>query len=61
LMLWHGGQDERVPFAESERLVAELGRRGLTRNLRFISEPQATHKIIVKAAESGVAFFQEKL
>lgn len=61
LMVWHGGQDERVPFAESERLVSELNTRGLTQNLRFIPEPLATHKISVKAAEAGVAFFQEKL
>ena len=61
LMLWHGGQDERVPYAESERLVSELGARGLTKNLRFIPELQATHKISVKAAEAGVAFLAEKL
>ncbi len=61
LMLWHGGQDDRVPFSESERLMADLTARDLAQQVQFIPEAPAGHKISVAAAEAGVAFFAKNL
>ena len=61
LFIWHGEQDEMVPFAESARLRADLAARGLSANLEFVSDPVATHKVTMDAASAGVRFFSAHL
>lgn len=61
LLLWHGVRDEVVPFNESARLHAELVRRGLARQLEFVADPNATHKLPVAGAQAGVDFLRRVL
>ncbi|UUZ75802.1 esterase [Polaromonas sp. P1(28)-13] len=61
LLVWHGMRDEIVPFGESERLRADLTSRGLTGNLTYMADPNATHKLPMSAAAAGVAFFTRHL
>ena len=61
LLLWHGVRDETVPFSESARLHAALVRRGLARQLEFIADPNATHKLPLAGAQAGVDFLRRVL
>lgn len=61
LFVWHGEQDDVVPFGESLRLQQELTGSGADRNLTFISESEAKHKVTVHALSEATAFFAQKL
>lgn len=61
LLVWHGEKDDLVPFAESARLKHALEHAGQARNLTFISEPEATHKVTVYAANRTTEFFTSHL
>jgi hypothetical protein len=61
LFVWHGEEDDVVPFAESQRLREELADSGADANLTFISEAGAKHKVSVHALAEATAFFAAKL
>ncbi|MBU9828966.1 esterase [Rahnella sp. FC061912-K] len=61
LFVWHGEQDDVVPFGESLRLQQELAASEATANLTFISESEAKHKVTVHALSEATAFFAQKL
>lgn len=61
LFVWHGEQDDVVPFGESLRLQQELAAGEATANLTFISESEAKHKVTVHALSEATAFFAQKL
>lgn len=61
LLLWHGMRDDVVPFSESARLHAQMVRRGLARQLEFIADPNATHKLPLAGAQAGVDFLRRVL
>lgn len=61
LFVWHGEEDDVVPFAESQRLRQELSESGADANLTFISEAGAKHKVSVYALAEATAFFAAKL
>jgi len=61
LFVWHGEQDDVVPFGESQRLRQELAENGADANLTFISEAGAKHKVSVNALAKSTAFFAAKL
>lgn len=61
LFVWHGEQDEVVPFNESVQLAQEAEKYGNHQNLTFFSEPQATHKVTVKALAETTTFFSRYL
>ncbi|MFO6297451.1 esterase [Rahnella selenatireducens] len=61
LFVWHGEQDDVVPFGESQRLWQELAENGADTNLTFISEADAKHKVSVNALAKSTAFFAATL
>lgn len=61
LFIWHGEQDDVVPFADSLRLRQEIIASGHGSNLTFVAEPAATHKVSVFALNETVAFFERQL
>lgn len=61
LFVWHGEQDDVVPFGESQRLRQELADNDADANLTFISEADAKHKVSVNALAESTAFFAAKL
>ncbi|WP_421595516.1 esterase [Rahnella sp. PD4] len=61
LFVWHGEEDDVVPFGESQRLRQELAESGADTHLTFISEAGAKHKVSVHALAEATAFFAEKL
>ncbi|WP_120508549.1 esterase [Rahnella bruchi] len=61
LFVWHGEEDDVVPFAESQRLREELADSGADTHLTFIAEPGAKHKVSVHALKEATAFFAAKL
>jgi len=61
LFVWHGEQDDVVPFEESLRLQQELTASGAAVNLTFVSEPEAKHKVTVHALSEATAFFARTL
>lgn len=61
LFVWHGEQDDVVPFGESLRLQQELAGSGADSHLTFISESEAKHKVTVHALAEATAFFAQKL
>lgn len=61
LFVWHGAKDEVVPYAESDRLLADLRSRGLADRLTFVRDRLAGHKVTMTAAEAGVAYFRQVL
>mgnify|MGYP004715490419 CR=1 FL=1 len=61
LFIWHGEEDDVVPFGESQRLKQELAESGADANLTFISEAGAKHKVSVHALAEATAFFAAKL
>lgn len=61
LLLWHGRQDEIVPVFESEGLYALLDESGNAGKCTLSIDPDATHKVPMKALIEGVAFFQHNL
>lgn len=61
LFVWHGEEDDVVPFGESQRLRQEMAESGADTNLTFISEAGAKHKVSVSALAETLAFFSGKL
>lgn len=61
LFIWHGEQDDVVPFADSLRLRQEIIASGNASNLTFVAEPAASHKVSVYALNQTVAFFERQL
>ncbi|MFU2314898.1 esterase [Rahnella sp. PCH160] len=61
LFVWHGEQDDVVPFGESQRLRQELAENGADANLTFISEADAKHKVSVNALAASTEFFAARL
>ncbi|MBW7982821.1 esterase [Enterobacillus tribolii] len=61
LFLWHGLADDLVPAAESARLMAELGARGLLEKVVYRTEAGIAHKITVNAQVECCRFFEEYL
>lgn len=61
LFIWHGEQDDVVPFADSLRLREEITASGHAPNLTFVAEPGATHKVSVYALNETVSFFERQL
>lgn len=61
LLVWHGEQDDVVPFAESARLQQALVQHHLAQNLTFISDPAAKHKVSVNALQKTTEFFAARL
>jgi len=61
LFIWHGAQDDIVPYGDSLRLGVDLATHGRTNNLTFIGDPEAGHKVSMDAASAGVTFFCETL
>ncbi|WP_070119805.1 prolyl oligopeptidase family serine peptidase [Bacillus marinisedimentorum] len=63
LLLWHGRQDNVVPYSHSEQFYMEVldhyGDPG--RKLKFISDPQAAHKVSREALLNTVDWFTSHL
>jgi len=61
LLVWHGEQDDVVPFDESWRLKQALEQQGLAENLTFLSEAGTKHKVSAKAVWQTTDFFKNHL
>jgi len=61
LFVWHGEEDDVVPFAESQRLRDEMKASGHDANLTFLAEPGAKHRVSVHASAQATAFFAKHL
>lgn len=61
LFVWHGEQDEIIPFEESRRLRDYLLTTAKSANLTFLSDAKAGHKVPMAAVEAGVEFFRRQL
>lgn len=61
LLVWHGEQDDVVPFDESARLRQTLEAYNDAANLTFISEPAAKHRVSVYASIRTTEFFTTHL
>ncbi|CAM3599807.1 esterase [Rouxiella silvae] len=61
LLVWHGEQDDVVPFGESARLRQALEAYDDAPNLTFISEPTAKHRVSVYASIRTTEFFAAHL
>lgn len=61
LFVWHGEQDDVVPFNESAKLRQVLEGHNQSANLTFISEPRAKHKVSVYALNRTTEFFANHL
>lgn len=61
VLLWHGKQDDVVPYMYSEQLYQSLVARELADNVTFISDEKAKHKVTINGIEQAVAFFKEHL
>lgn len=61
LFVWHGEEDDVVPFCESQRLRDEMKASGNDVNLTFLAEPGAKHRVSVHAASEATDFFRHHL
>ncbi|AUO67419.1 hypothetical protein WM46_23380 [Citrobacter freundii complex sp. CFNIH2] len=61
LFLWHGRLDEIVPVRESEELYAHMLKSGNADKCIMSIDPDATHKVPMKALMEGVDFFSMNL
>ncbi|MGC6388151.1 esterase [Ewingella sp. S1.OA.A_B6] len=61
LFVWHGEEDDVVPFNESLRLHQEMVASGNDANLTFLAEPGAKHRVSVHASAEATAFFHRHL
>lgn len=61
LFVWHGEEDDVVPFGESQRLRDEMKASGNATLLTFLAEPGAKHKVSVNASAEATAFFHQHL
>lgn len=61
LFIWHGEQDDVVPFADSLRLRQAILDSGNEANLTFVAEQGASHKVSVYALNETVSFFERQL
>ncbi|WP_163654489.1 esterase [Listeria sp. PSOL-1] len=61
LYLWHGKEDQVVPFAYSERLYQALDKAGMANNVKFAIDEKAKHKVSIEGILEGVAFFEKYL
>jgi uncharacterized protein len=63
LFIWHGEQDEVVPFDYSNSLYKDLQHyyKAQPENLKFLSEPKTAHKVSRAATLAGVNWFSEHL
>ncbi len=61
LFVWHGEEDDVVPFGESQRLRDEMKANGNDANLTFLAEPGAKHRVSVHASAQATAFFRQHL
>lgn len=61
LFVWHGEEDDVVPFGESQRLRDEMINSGNDANLTFLAEAGAKHRVSVHASAEATAFFHQHL
>ncbi|EUJ22857.1 hypothetical protein PGRAN_10688 [Listeria grandensis FSL F6-0971] len=61
LMIWHGKEDDVVPFQYSEKLYEALVEEDMSDNVAFIVDEKAKHKISMEGMLAGVGFLEEKL
>ncbi|MBC1474710.1 esterase [Listeria grandensis] len=61
LMMWHGKEDDVVPFQYSEKLYEALVEEDMSDNVAFIVDEKAKHKISMEGMLAGVGFLEEKL
>ncbi|MBC6134793.1 esterase [Listeria booriae] len=61
LMVWHGKEDDVVPFAYSEKLYEALVEEDMSDNVAFMVDEKAKHKITIEGMLAAVGFLEEKL
>lgn len=61
LMMWHGKEDDVVPFAYSEKLYEALVEEDMSDNVAFMVDEKAKHKITIEGMLAAVGFLEEKL
>lgn len=63
LLIWHGKEDQVVPYPFSEKLYQELESRyqDHPQHLKFLSEERTAHKVSRKAVLSSIEWFERYL
>lgn len=57
LFIWHGEQDDYVPYHLTEAFVEQLKASGQTSNLTYLTTPNHGHKVNLEARRACAAFF----
>lgn len=61
LLLWHGKKDDVVPFKYSEKLVDTLTLENRAKNVEFVIDEHAKHKVSIDGINRTTVFFQKNL